>query len=131
MLQENKKSLPLSGEGQIVRQRQGSVRPKSLLWKGGGIAESDDGGLYFGKAEIYEVNPSLQNLDYFIHFASQNTIPTALRAEPLSKGAFFGAQKIMSREISAREWTPHMAMASASSALSLSVRTLTPSAPPP
>ncbi len=42
-----------------------------------------------------------------------------------------GFQKIISREISAREWTPHIAMVSASSALSLLVSTWTPSAPPP
>ena len=33
--------------------------------------------------------------------------------------------------MSAREWAPHMAMVSASSAFSFSTYTFTPSAPPP
>ncbi len=38
--------------------------------------------MYFAAGEMCGAN-----LIYFVHFASQNTIPTLLRREPLSKGA--------------------------------------------
>ena len=56
---------------------------KASFGKGGGIREADDGGLYFAAGEMCAANEVCANLVYFVHFASQNTIPTRLRREPL------------------------------------------------
>lgn len=49
----------------------------------------------------------------------------------LTKKRIWTYLRTQSRLISPIEWTPHMAMVSASSALILLVSTFTPSAPPP
>jgi hypothetical protein len=47
------------------------------------------GGLYFGKAKMYEINLSLQNFVYFVCFASQNAILSQPSADsPFQKGPF-------------------------------------------
>ena len=63
------------------------MRPKASFRKE--VARrSRDGGLYFAAGEMYEVcQCSETSFTSYVRFA--NAIPTALRAEPLSKGAFW------------------------------------------
>jgi hypothetical protein len=60
---------------------------KASFGKGGGIRGADDGGLYFAAGEICGADKVCTNPVHFVHFASQNTIPTALLdGAPLPKG---------------------------------------------